>query len=98
MYKSLYTEGVANSCPHDLPTSAAAPDAVMLYQQILSQQPDNSVTIVTTGDMTNLAKLLQMPAENNFPSGMDLVKKKVKLWVCMGGNFIGRPAKDDLAR
>ena len=24
------------------------------------------------------------------------MKKKVKLWVCMGGNFVGRPAEDDL--
>lgn len=30
------------------------------------------------------------------PSGIDLVKAKVKQWVCMGGNFIGRPAKDDM--
>ncbi len=27
---------------------------------------------------------------------MELVKRKVKTWVCMGGNFIGSPARDDL--
>ena len=37
-----------------------------------------------------------MPAEGDAPSGAELVKRKVKLWVCMGGNFVGRPARDDL--
>src|SRR5206468_1033947 len=59
-------------------------------------QPDHSVVIVTVGYLTNLKNLLQLPAENGHASGADLVRAKVKQWVCMGGNFIGSPARDDL--
>ena len=48
------------------------------------------------GEAEILAALLQLPADAAHPSGLDLVTKKVKLWACMGGNFIGKPAKDDL--
>ena len=85
--KSKYAQGVADAFPHDL---KEVPDAAGLYLDLLGRQPDGSVTIVTVGYMTNLAELLRRPG------GKDLAAKKVKLWVCMGGNFIGKPAKDDL--
>jgi hypothetical protein len=85
--KSKYARGVAEGFPHDL---KEVPDAASLYAEILGRQPDRSVTIVTVGYMTNLAELLRRPG------GKELAEKKVKLWVCMGGNFIGKPAKDDL--
>lgn len=93
---SLYAEGVARRCPHDLVDSLSAPDAVELYRSILMTQPDESVTIVTVGDMTNLAKLLALPRTQELPSGREVVEQKVAHWVCMGGNFIGKPARDDL--
>jgi hypothetical protein len=84
--KSKYAEGVA-ALPRDLQEPR---DAAELYLEILGRRPDKSVTIVTVGYMTNLAELLRRPG------GKEAVEKKVKLWVCMGGNFIGKPAKDDL--
>lgn len=87
---SRYAEGVARRLPHRLQRSADAPDALGLYQRVLAAQPDGSVTVVTIGDMTNLARLLATPG------GSELVRAKVAVWVCMGGNFIGRPARDDL--
>jgi hypothetical protein len=93
---SLYTEGVARRCPHDLTDSLAAPDAVELYRSILLAQPDQSVTVVTVGDMTNLAKLLELPRAGEQFAGKEVVRQKVKMWVCMEGNFIGKPARDDL--
>jgi hypothetical protein len=93
---SLYTEGVARRCPHDLVDNLAAPDAVELYRSILQAQPDQSVTIVTVGDMTNLSKLLELPRAGELFAGKDVVRQKVRMWVCMGGNFIGKPARDDL--
>lgn len=93
---SLYTEGVSQRCPHDLIDSMSAPDAVELYRSILMTQPDKSVTIVTVGDMSNLAKLLELPGTQELPSGKEVIEQKVKHWVCMGGNFIGKPARDDL--
>lgn len=93
---SRYTRAVAESCPHDLRRSSDAPDAVDLYRELLAAQPNDSVTIVTVGYMTNLASLLAAPADDKRPSGRDLIRTKVKLWICMGGNFVGKPARDDL--
>ena len=93
--KSLYTEGIASGFPHDF-NATTAPDAVELYRSILEQQPDNSVVIATVGYLTNISELLQLPAADGRMSGIELVKRKVKQWVCMGGNFIGYPPKDDL--
>src|SRR6201999_108803 len=54
----------------------------------LVSQPDNSVTIVTIGFLTNLSNLLNSGAdEYSALDGKQLVKKKVKLLVCMGGRF-----------
>lgn len=88
--ESRYARAVAERLPHRLARSADAPDAVALYREVLARQPDGSVTIATIGDMTNLAKLIADPA------GLALVRAKVAVWVCMGGNFIGDPARDDL--
>lgn len=94
--QSAYTKGVAERFPHALKSTEAAPDALQLYRQILEAQPDQSVVLVTVGYLTNISNLLKAPAENGRPSGMDLAKQKVRKWVCMGGNFIGSPARDDL--
>lgn len=94
--ESRYTKGIASEFPHDLKSNDDAPEAVRLYRDILEKQPDHSVVIVTVGYLTNLKNLLQSPAANGHASGMDLVKSKVLRWVCMGGNFIGHPPKDDL--
>lgn len=64
------------------------PEAHILYRKILAQQPDNSVTIVSTGFSTNLARLLDTPADDFSPlTGKELVTKKVKLLCTMAGCF-----------
>jgi hypothetical protein len=95
-HPSKYVDHIAREFPQALKTTADAADAVELYRDVLEKQPDHSVTIVTVGYLTNLRNLLELPAASGRLSGMDLVKQKVKLYVCMGGNFIGAPAKDDL--
>ena len=60
--------------------------AANLYRMILASQPDHSVSIVTTGYLNNLKALLQSGPDQYSPlNGMDLVRKKVKLWSCAGG-------------
>ena len=93
---SKYTERLAVDFPNDF-DERMAKDAVELYRSVLERQPDSSVVIVTVGYLTNIKDLLQLPARPGQLSGVDLVKRKVIKWVCMGGNFIGRPAVDDLA-
>lgn len=87
---SKYAAGIAKRYPHRLASVEEAPDAAALYAGILEQQPDQSVVLVTVGYLTNVAALLKRPG------GPDLVRRKVKVWACMGGNFIGDPPKDDL--
>jgi inosine-uridine nucleoside N-ribohydrolase len=64
------------------------PEAPVLYRQILSQQPDSSVTIVSVGFSTNIARLLDTPADAySTLTGKELVAAKVKLLAVMAGSF-----------
>jgi inosine-uridine nucleoside N-ribohydrolase len=64
------------------------PEAPTLYRKLLSQQPDSSVTIISVGFSTNLARLLDTPADNISPlTGKELIAKKVKLLCTMAGCF-----------
>lgn len=64
------------------------PESHILYRKILAQQPDNSVTIVSVGFSTNLARLLDTPADDFSPmTGKELVAKKVKILCTMAGCF-----------
>jgi len=63
-------------------------NAAKLYRKVLAQQPDNSVVLITVGYFENVAELLNSTADDYSDlTGVDLVNKKVKLWVCMGGIF-----------
>jgi len=85
---SNYARQIAEEFPHDLKTADAAPDAVALYRKVLAAQADGSVVIVTVGYLTNLAGLLDSGADEwSALNGHELVRRKVKQWVCMGGKF-----------
>lgn len=74
--------------PHKIDSNNQAPDAVEVYRKVLASQPDQSVTILTIGFLTNLGNLLQTKGDQFSPlTGMQLVKKKVKLLVSMAGEF-----------
>ena len=63
------------------------PDAHVLYRKILAEMPDNSVTIVSVGFSTNLARLMDTPADEYSPlTGKELVAKKVKELITMAGH------------
>lgn len=84
-----YPAEIANQYPHPLYANPTDPPlAVNLYRQILAAQPDNSVVIVTTGYLNNLQALLQSgPDQYSSLSGPALFAKKIKYWVCTGGDF-----------
>lgn len=74
--------------PHKIKSTSEAPDAVETYRKVLASQPDNSVTIVTIGFLTNLSNLLESKADkNSLLSGEDLVRRKVRQLVSMAGAF-----------
>lgn len=85
---SKYAQGIAEGFPHALKSTDDAPDAVLVYRKVLAEQPDRSVVMVSVGQLTNLHNLLKSgPDSSSSLSGMELVKRKVRAWVCMGGIF-----------
>lgn len=85
-----WTDTVIANYPHKIKSNAEAEDAVKLYRKILSKQPDNSVTIITVGFLTNLSNLLlSKPDEYSDMDGATLVSHKVKRLVSMAGKFPG---------
>lgn len=94
--KSRFTDRLAAEFPHRFQDPTKVPDALTIYRDVLEKQPDASVTIVTVGYLTNLRNLMQLPASEGRVSGVELIRAKVKKWVCMGGNFMGSPPVDNL--
>jgi inosine-uridine nucleoside N-ribohydrolase len=83
-----WTDTLLAKHPHKIKANNEAQDAVKLYRKILAAQPDHSVTIVTVGFLTNLSNLLSTGADSySSLSGTELIKRKVKLMVCMAGKF-----------
>jgi purine nucleosidase len=75
------------------PNTATMPDAVQLLRKTLAAEQDGAVTLIQVGFSTNLARLLESPADGySNLSGLDLVTKKVRLLTVMAGNFAdGKP-------
>jgi inosine-uridine nucleoside N-ribohydrolase len=74
--------------PHTVRSARDAPDAVTVYRKILNEQPDTSVVIITVGYLTNISDLLASHPDEISPlSGKELVRKKVKKLITMGGIF-----------
>lgn len=83
-----WSDTLISKYPHDLMRNDDASDATQLYRQILSQQPDSSVTIITVGFLTNIAALMRSSADDLSPlNGEALIRQKVKQLVCMAGRF-----------
>jgi hypothetical protein len=74
--------------PHSLLSGKDAPPATQVLRKTLAAQPDGSVVIAQVGFSTNLARLLESGPDQDTPlSGVELVKRKVKLLSLMAGAF-----------
>ncbi|MGC8638683.1 MAG: nucleoside hydrolase [Isosphaeraceae bacterium] len=74
--------------PHSLLSGKDAPPATRVLRKVLAAQPDHSVVIAQVGFSTNLARLLNSgPDECSKLTGVELVKRKVKLLSVMAGAF-----------
>ncbi len=85
-----FVKAVVSKCgfPRTSADYSSLPTAVNLYRQLLAEQPDHSVTIISTGFSTNLAALLDSPADGiSSLTGSELLERKVKLVSVMAGNF-----------
>ena len=64
------------------------PDAVKFLRKVLADSEDKSVSIVTVGLATALARLLETPPDNISPlDGTELMRRKVRLVSIMAGRF-----------
>jgi inosine-uridine nucleoside N-ribohydrolase len=83
-----WADSIVAKYPHTITSTSEVPDAVNVYRKVLQNQPDNSVTIVTVGFLTNLCNLLKSGPDNiSVLPGTELVKRKVKRLVSMAGWF-----------
>jgi inosine-uridine nucleoside N-ribohydrolase len=65
-----------------------APDAAQVLRKTLAGESDGAVTLIQVGFSTNLARLMESaPDQYSDLSGMELVKRKVRLLTVMAGNF-----------
>lgn len=82
------TDGGKPRYPHDLQSGSDAPDAVSVLRKALAAEADGSVAIAQVGFSSNLAKLLDSPADAISPlNGRDLVAKKARVLSLMFGAF-----------
>jgi len=90
-----YTRGVVAATDdgrpryaHKLADGSDAPEAVGLLRKVLTAQPDSSVVLVQVGFSSNLARLLTSQPDGDSPlTGMELVRRKVRLLSAMAGSF-----------
>lgn len=88
MRDSRYAAQIAEEFPGELASGDEAPDAVEVYREILANQPDGSVVLLTVGYKTNARNLLASgPCDHSELAGRDLIERKIRIWVCMGGHF-----------
>ena len=86
--KSTYTPILRDSFPHDAPSDDELPDALAVYRETLSKQPDRSVVIISVGFLLNLQNLMNSkPDKFSDLDGKDLIRTKVKELVVMGGKY-----------
>lgn len=82
-----YTVPIAEQFPYER-TTEDAPDAIVLYRLILSAQKDKDVTLVTVGPLLNIKRLIESPPDSiSNLSGKDLISRKIREVVIMGGHF-----------
>ncbi|MDF1551003.1 MAG: nucleoside hydrolase [Bacteroidales bacterium] len=63
-------------------------ESTVLYRQLLSKSKDKSVVIVTVGPLKNIQELMLSEADTiSELDGQELIGKKVKEFVVMGGKF-----------
>ena len=90
---SAYAREVAQTFSQDFQEKQEKIESAALYRRLLAARPGRDVVIVSVGDLTNLAALLDSKADGSSPlDGRALVEAKVAHYVCMGSRY---PAETD---
>jgi hypothetical protein len=88
--RGQYVEDLVQNWPEGAATASgrSVPSALKVLRASLGNAADRSVVLVSIGFLTNLLDLLESPADavgDALPSGVQLVRAKVKRMVLMGG-------------
>jgi hypothetical protein len=82
-----YSKPIADHFRHKL-NHETAKDALSLYRKILAESEDQSIVILTVGPLKNIQNLIDSKPDNHSDlSGRELISRKVKEFVIMGGQF-----------
>jgi len=85
----LYNKPIADHFENVL-TYKDVPDTTTLYRKILSKQNDGEIVLVTVGPLLNIKRLIEsQPDSFSDLNGKELISRKVKQVVMMGGHFPG---------
>jgi len=85
---SKYTEVISEEFDHGKKSLQHLSESALLYRKLLAESADTSVVILTVGHLSSLQDLLESAADEISPfSGKELVDRKVKKWICMGGQY-----------
>lgn len=85
---SSYAPALRDEFPHSAEPDDRMPDALAVYRRTLAAQPDGTVVICSVGALSNLEDLWHSKPDTHSPlTGEDLVLRKVRLTVIMGGGF-----------
>ncbi len=91
--RGLYAAALCLECPNSYPPENYGKengpmDTLALLRKVLSEADDHSVTLVATGKLSSMARLIMSePDEISQMSGKELVEKKLARTVLMGGRF-----------
>ena len=92
-FMRLTLDALEAHCVADPSAPPPAEPAVPLLRRVLAESPDRSVTILMVGFATNLARLLDSPADEISPlTGRELIARKTDRLIVMAGTFNDRPA------
>lgn len=85
---SSFTPALRDEFPHDSLADDEMPDALNVYRKTLADADDSSIVICSVGALSNLEDLVNSRGDQfSTLSGVDLIKKKVRRTVIMGGMF-----------
>lgn len=89
VYAAALCEQFPNRYPADtFGTDQGAHDTLDLLRRILASAEDNSITLVVTGSLNSMARLVTSGPDKTSPlTGKELVRQKLSRTVVMGGRF-----------
>jgi len=82
------TERGGEAFPSAIQPNSTVPEAVTVLRKTLAAEEDGAVVVVQVGFSTNFARLMESGPDTISPlSGMELIRKKVRLLSIMAGTF-----------